>query len=76
MAIFRNVTRQVVCVNQGFGVNMLWVGHGRFLCMLSGCPVQQGQLLGPVHTGRVSTFACKFACKLFDLACKLCEHSH
>ena len=29
-----------------------------------------------VHTGRVSTFACKFAYKPFDLACKLCEHSH
>ena len=23
---------------------------------------------GPVHTGRVSTFACKFACKPFDVA--------
>ncbi len=31
---------------------------------------------GPVHTGRVSRFACKFACKPFDAACNLCEHSH
>ena len=27
--------------------------------------------LGPVHTGRVS----RFACEPFDVACNLCEHS-
>ena len=32
--------------------------------------------VGPVHTGRVSRFACKFVCKPFDVACNLCEHSH
>ena len=32
--------------------------------------------LGLIHTGRVSRFAHKFACKPFDVACNLCEHSH
>ena len=32
--------------------------------------------LGPVHTGCGSTFARKFACKPFDVACELCEHSY
>ena len=34
------------------------------------------QQQGPVHAGRMSTFAHKFACKPFDIACKLCEHSY
>ncbi len=37
---------------------------------------QKRKTSGPVHTGRESTCACKFACKPFDVACKLCEHSH
>ena len=32
--------------------------------------------LGPVHTGHQSRFAHKFACKPFDVAYNLCEHSH
>ncbi len=31
-------------------------------------------LSAPFHTGCVSWFACRFGCKSFDLACKLCEH--
>ncbi len=32
--------------------------------------------LGAVYTRRIITFARKFACKPFDIACNLCEHSH
>ena len=33
-------------------------------------------VLGPVHTGHAGTFACKCVCKPFDVAGKLCKHSH
>ncbi len=32
-------------------------------------------IYGPVHTGRTNTLARKFACKPFDVAYNLCEHS-
>ncbi len=31
---------------------------------------------GPVHTGRASRFAWKFASNMKEFACKLYEHSH
>ncbi len=51
------------------------ITHGLPLFLFAHC-TECLLFLAPVHTGRTSRFARKFACKPFNVACNLCEHSH
>ncbi len=58
------------------GVTGFWKLQGKFLNHLF-VPKDQAESLGPgSHRTRIGTFARKFACKAFDVACNLGEHSH
>ena len=55
--------RQVSAGIQSRHEGSIHLETGTCSCCFSSCFLP----LGPVHTGRRSTFACKFACKSFDV---------